>query len=62
VVTVLADVAIRGQDLDEAKAKEALRRAEEQLRTQTDKLEIAKVEAEISTLVAQLAAVKKLRQ
>ena len=62
VVTVLADVAIRGHDLDEAKAQEALRMAEEQLRNKTDRLEIAKVEGEISTLVAQLAAVKKLRQ
>jgi F-type H+-transporting ATPase subunit epsilon len=62
VVTVLADVAIRGHDLDEAKAQEALRQAEEQLRNKTDRLEIAKVEGEISTLVAQLAAVKKLRQ
>jgi F-type H+-transporting ATPase subunit epsilon len=62
VVTVLADVAIRGHDLDEAKAREAMRQAEEQLRSKTDKLEIAKVEAEISSLTAQLAAIKKLRQ
>ena len=62
VVTVLADVAIRGHDLDEAKAREAMRQAEEQLRSKTDKLEIAKVEAEISSLVAQLAAIKKLRE
>jgi F-type H+-transporting ATPase subunit epsilon len=61
VVTVLADVAIRGQDLDEAKAQDALRRAEEQLRSKTDKLEIATVEAEIASATAQLAAIKKLR-
>src|SRR5512134_577738 len=32
VVTVLADTAIRGKDLDEAKAREALQRAEEMRR------------------------------
>ncbi|HTT09547.1 MAG TPA: F0F1 ATP synthase subunit epsilon [Burkholderiaceae bacterium] len=62
VVTVLADVAIRGHDLDEAKAHDAMRQAEEQLRSKSDKLEIAKVEAEISSLAAQLAAIKKLRE
>jgi F-type H+-transporting ATPase subunit epsilon len=61
VVTVLADTAIRGRDLDEAKANEALKRAEEARRHATDKMEIAQVEAEISILAAQLAAIRKLR-
>jgi len=61
VVTVLADIAIRGHDLDEAKAQEAIRAAEELLRSRSDKLEIAKVEAEISVATAQLQAIKKLR-
>jgi len=61
VVTVLADTAIRGHDLDEAKANEALKRAEEARRNATDKMEIAKVEAEMSILAAQLAAIRKLR-
>jgi len=61
VVTVLADTAIRGHDLDEAKSNEALKRAEEARRNATDKMEIAKVEAEISILAAQLAAIRKLR-
>ncbi len=61
VVTVLADTAIRGRDLDEAKANEAMKRAEEARRSATDKLEIAQVEAEISILAAQLAAIRKLR-
>jgi F-type H+-transporting ATPase subunit epsilon len=60
-VTVLADTAIRGRDLDEAKANEALKRAEEARRHATDKMEIAQVEAEISMLAAQLAAIRKLR-
>lgn len=61
VVTVLADTAIRAKDLDEAKANEALKAAEEARRNATNELEIAKVEAEMSALAAQLAAIKKLR-
>src|SRR5580765_7150040 len=52
VVTVLADTAIRGADLDEAKASEALRRAEEARRTATDKQELAVVEGELAMLAA----------
>jgi F-type H+-transporting ATPase subunit epsilon len=62
VVTVLADTAIRGADLDEAKATEALKRAEEARRSAQDKQEIAAVEAELATLAAQLAAIRKLRK
>jgi F-type H+-transporting ATPase subunit epsilon len=62
VVTVLADTAIRGADLDEAKANEALKRAEEARRSARDKQEVASVEAELATLAAQLAAIRKLRQ
>ena len=61
VVTVLADTAIRAKDLDEAKATEALKAAEEAKKNATSDLEIAKVEAEMSALAAQLAAIKKLR-
>lgn len=62
VVTVLADTAIRGADLDEAKANEALKNAEEARRNARDKQEVAAVEAELATLAAQLAAIRKLRQ
>ena len=62
VVTVLADTAIRGHDLDEAKALEAKRQAEEALRNRTGKLEIAKAQAELAVAAAQLAAIKKLRK
>ena len=62
VITVLADTAIRGADLDEAKASEALKRAEETRRTATDKAEIATVEGELAMLAAQLAAIRKLRK
>jgi len=62
VVTVLADTAIRGHDLDEAKALEAQKRAEESRRNAKDKQEIATVEAELSMLAAQLAAIRRLRK
>jgi len=62
LITVLADTAIRGHDLDEAKANEALKRAEEARRNARDKQEIAAVESELATLAAQLAAIRKMRQ
>ena len=62
VVTVLADTAIRGADLDEAKANEALQKAEDARRNAKDKQEIAAVESEVSMLAAQLAAIRKLRK
>ncbi len=61
MVTVLADTAIRGNDLDEAKALDAQKRAEDALRNAKDKQEVATVEAELSILAAQLAAIRKLR-
>ena len=62
LVTVLADTAIRGTDLDEAKALEAHKRAEEARRSATEKQEIAIVEGELAMLAAQLAAIRKLRK
>jgi F-type H+-transporting ATPase subunit epsilon len=60
-VTVLADTAIRAHDLDEAKAQEALKQAEEARRNAKDQQGLAAVEAEVATLAAQLAAIRKLR-
>ena len=62
VITVLADTAIRGADLDEAKANEALKHAEEARAKAKDKQELATVEGELSMLAAQLAAIRKLRK
>jgi F-type H+-transporting ATPase subunit epsilon len=62
LVTVLADTAIRGQDLDEAKASEAKRAAEESLNNRTGEFDIAKATAEIAILNAQLAAIQMLRK
>ncbi|USP47602.1 F0F1 ATP synthase subunit epsilon [Alcaligenes faecalis] len=59
-VTVLSDTAIRAQDLDEAKALEARKHAEEALRNTKDKADIAVVEAELAMLAAQAAAARRL--
>jgi F-type H+-transporting ATPase subunit epsilon len=61
-ITVLADTAIRGKDLDEAKATEAKKRAEEALTNKESKVDYAKAQAELAAAMAQLAAIQKLRQ
>lgn len=60
-VTVLADSAIRGKDLDEAKAEAARKLAEDALAHTTGKIDYAKAQAELATAIAQLAAIAKLR-
>ena len=62
MITVLADTAIRGKDLDEAKATDALKKAEEARAKAQDKQEIAAVEGELAMLAAQIAAIRKLRK
>jgi F-type H+-transporting ATPase subunit epsilon len=61
-VTVLADTAIRGSDLDEAKATAAKKKAEEALVNKESKMDYAKAQAELSAAIAQLAVIQKLRQ
>ena len=60
-ITVLADTAIRAKDLDEAAAIEAKKAAEEAMQNKTSKEEIAQAEAELSSALAQLEAIRKLR-
>jgi F-type H+-transporting ATPase subunit epsilon len=62
VVTVLSDTAIRAHDLDEAKALEAKKRAEEAMQNKTSKEEIAHAEGELAASLAQLAAIRRLRR
>jgi F-type H+-transporting ATPase subunit epsilon len=61
-VTVLADTAARAKDLDEAQAEAAKQRAEELVRTRTDKREIAEAQVELLRAVAQLRAIERLRK
>lgn len=62
LVTVLADTAVRSKDLDEAKAAKALEEARALRQKATGELEIAKLEAEMAALAAELVAIKKIRQ
>jgi F-type H+-transporting ATPase subunit epsilon len=62
VITVLADTAIRGADLDEAKANEALQKAKDAMASAKDKAEIATLQAEFAMMAAQIAAIRKLRK
>ncbi|MDE2341896.1 MAG: F0F1 ATP synthase subunit epsilon [Betaproteobacteria bacterium] len=61
-VTVLADTAVRGHDLDEAKALEAKRLAEEALHDRSAEIDYAKATAELAEAMAQLATIKRLRK
>ena len=61
-VTVLADTAIRGQDLDQAKAEEAKRAAEEKMSNSNKDVDFALVTAQLAQAVAQLRAIKLTRK
>ena len=61
VITVLADTAIRGHDLDEAKASEALKAAEEARANAKTEIDFAKATSEFAIMTAQIAAIRKLR-
>lgn len=62
LVTVLADTAIRGGDLDEAKALAAKEAAEEAMKNRASDMDYAKAQAELAEAVAQIQAIKKLRK
>ena len=61
-VTVLSDTAIRGKDLDEAKASAAKATAEEALKNAKGDIDIAMAQSELAVMAAQIAALRKYRQ
>ena len=61
-VTVLSDTAIRGKDLDEAKAREAQQAAEEALKNASSEIDMARASSELAVLAAELAALRKYRK
>jgi F-type H+-transporting ATPase subunit epsilon len=61
VVTILADTAVRAKDIDEAKALDSKRRAEEALANRSGKFEYAKAQVELAEAVAQLRALDNIR-
>jgi F-type H+-transporting ATPase subunit epsilon len=60
-VTVLADTAIRGHDLDEAKANEAKRQAEDAMKNAKSDIDFAKAQGEFAAMAAQIAALRRFR-
>lgn len=62
VVTILSDTAIRGKDLDEARALEAKQMAEEAMKNRTSDLDYAQAQAELIEAVAQLRAIQQIRK
>ena len=62
VVTVLSDTAIRAHDLDEAAVLKAKQEAEETLKDRSSKLDVAKAQAELAELAAQLLTIQRLRR
>ena len=61
-ITVLSDTAIRGKDLDEAKATEARKEAEEAVKNAKSDIDLAKATSELAVMAAQIAALRKYRQ
>ena len=61
-VTVLADTAIRGHDLDEAKAESAKKAAEEAMTNAKSDIDFARAQSEFAVMAAQIAAIGKLRK
>jgi F-type H+-transporting ATPase subunit epsilon len=62
LITVLADTAVRGHDLDEAKALAAKAAAEEAMKNRTSDMDYARAQAELSEAVAQIQAIQRLRK
>jgi F-type H+-transporting ATPase subunit epsilon len=62
VVTILADTAIRGADLDEARALEAKQSAEEAMKNRTSDIDYAQAQAELAEAIAQLRAIQQVRK
>lgn len=62
LVTVLADTAIRGADLDQAKAMDAKKKAEEAMVNRGSEMDYARAQVELAEAIAQLSAIDRLRK
>jgi len=62
VVTILADTAIRGKNLDESRALEAKRAAEEAMHNRTSDIDYARAQSELAEALAQLHAIHQIRK
>ena len=62
MVTVLADTAARGEDLDAAAAQKAKEEAERAIADRTGEMEVAEAQAKLAEAIAQLQALEQLRK
>lgn len=62
IITILSDTALRGADLDESRALEAKRQAEEAMTNRSSSMDYARAQSELAEAVAQLSAIQKLRK
>jgi F-type H+-transporting ATPase subunit epsilon len=62
IITILSDTALRGADLDESRAMESKRQAEEAMTNRSSSMDYARAQAELAEAVAQLSAIQKLRK
>ena len=62
VVTVLADTAVRAQDIDEAAVRAAKEEAERILQGRGEAMEVAEAQKRLAEISAQLAALERLRK
>jgi F-type H+-transporting ATPase subunit epsilon len=62
VVTVLADTAVRAQDIDEAAVRAAKEEAERILAHRGEAMEIAEAQKRLAEVTAQLQALERLRK
>ncbi len=62
IVTVLADTAMRGEDIDAAAAAKAKEEAERALADRTEAMEVAEAQAKLAEAIAQLQALEQLRK
>ena len=62
VVTVLADTAIRAQDIDEASVRKAKEEAERILANRGEAMEVAEAQQKLAEAVVQLQALERLRK
>lgn len=62
LITVLADVAVRGDEIDEARAQQAKRDAEEALKKATDSLATANAHAALAAAIAELKTLEYLKR
>jgi len=61
VVSILADTAIRADDVDEAAAEEARKEAEQQLANQSGDFDYGRASSQLAEAAAQLATLRKMK-